>query len=224
MQNVNEVVVGLGSSAIGFAISPISLIELILVVFSKRARVNGIVFLLTLAVPLFLLPVLGATAVKAATGGSEGGGGSSGVWIQIVFGVVLLLMAAMNLRKYNDTDAPKVFDTIQNMGPRAVFVLALGVTLFNPKNLALLLSAGETMREASLTTGQIVLVSALFTLLAMSPFLAVVGYQLLGGQAAERRLIAMKEALLRNNHKIMFWVTGVLGLLFLGRAVPSLIG
>jgi len=212
------------SSAIGFAISPISLIELILVVFSKRARVNGIVFLATLAVPLFLLPVLGATVVKAATGGSEGGGGSSGVWIQLAFGVVLLLMAAMNLRKYNDTDAPKVFDTIQNMGPGAVFVLALGVTLFNPKNLALLLSAGETMREASLETGQIVLVSALFTLLAMSPFLAVVGYQLLGGQAAERRLIAMKEALLRNNHKIMFWVTGVLGLLFLVRALPSLIG
>ena len=221
---MNEVVVGLVSSAIGFAISPISLIELILVVFSKRARVNGIVFLLTLAVPLFLLPILGATAVKAATGGSEGGGGSSGMWIQLAFGVVLLLMAAMNLRKYHDTDAPKIFDTIQNMGPGAVFVLALGVTLFNPKNLALLLSAGETMREASLETGQIVLVSALFTLLAMSPFLAVVGYQLLGGQAAERRLIAMKEALLRNNHKIMFWVTGVLGLLFLGRAVPSLIG
>ena len=146
------------------------------------------------------------------------------MWIQLAFGVVLLLMAAMNLRKYHDTDAPKVFDTIQNMGPGAVFVLALGVTLFNPKNLALLLSAGETMREASLETGQIVLVSALFTLLAMSPFLAVVGYQLLGGQAAERRLIAMKEALLRNNHKIMFWVTGVLGLLFLGRALPSLIG
>jgi threonine/homoserine/homoserine lactone efflux protein len=162
--------------------------------------------------------------VKAATGSNEGGGGSSGVWIQLAFGVVLLLMAAMNLRKYNDTDAPKIFDTIQNMGPGAVFVLALGVTLFNPKNLALLLSAGETMREASLETGQIVLVSALFTLLAMSPFLAVVGYQLLGGQTAERRLIAMKEALLRNNHKIMFWVTGVLGLLFLGRAVPSLIG
>ena len=221
---MNEVVVGLVSSAIGFAISPISLIQLILVVFSKRARVNGIVFLLTLAVPLFLLPVLGATAVKAATGGTEGGGGSAGVWIQLAFGAVLLLMAAMNLRKYNDTDAPKVFDTIQNMGPGAVFVLAIGVTLFNPKNLALLLSAGETMREASLETGQIVLVSALFTLLAMSPFLAVVGYQLLGGQAAERRLIAMKEALLRNNHKIMFWVTGVLGLVFVGRALPTLLG
>ena len=143
---MNGVLVGLVSSAIGFAVSPISLIELILVVFSKRARVNGIVFLLTLAVPLFLLPVLGATAVKAATGGSEAGGGSSGVWVQLAFGVVLLLMAAMNLRKYNDTDAPKVFDTIQNMGPGAVFVLAIGVTLFNPKNLALLLSAGETMR------------------------------------------------------------------------------
>ena len=64
---MKDVLVGLVPSAIGFAISPISIIELILVVFSKRARINGIVFLLTLAVPLFLLPLLGATAVKAAT-------------------------------------------------------------------------------------------------------------------------------------------------------------
>ena len=143
---MNDVLIGLVPSAIGFAISPISIIELILVVFSRRARVNGIVFLLTLAVPLFLLPLLGATAVKAATSGSQTQGMNP--WIQLAFGAVLLLMALVNLRSYNSTDAPKVFDTIQGMGPGAVFVLALGVTLFNPKNLALLISAGNTMREA----------------------------------------------------------------------------
>ena len=218
---MNEVLAGLLPAAIGFAISPISIIELILVVFSKRARINGIVFLTTLAVPLFLLPLLGATAVKAATSGSQTQGMNP--WIQLAFGVVLLLMALVNLRSYNSTDAPKVFDTIEGMGPGAVFVLAIGVTLFNPKNLALLLSAGNAMREADLTTGAVVIVSAVFTVVAMSPFLAVVGYQLFGGAKAAERLGALKQSLLRNNHKIMFWVCGVLGAVFLVQSVPSLL-
>jgi len=219
---VNDVLIGLVSSAVGFAISPISIIELILVVFSKRARVNGIVFLTTLAVPLFLLPVLGATAVKAATGGSQTQGMNP--WIQLVFGAVLVLMALVNLRSYNSTKAPKVFDTIQGMGPGAVFILALGVTLFNPKNLALLLSAGNTMRVASLSMGTVLVASALFTVLAMSPFLAVVGYQLFGGSRAADRLDALKSSLLSKNHKIMFWVCAVLGAVFLARGLATLFG
>ena len=38
-------------------------------VFSKRARVNGIVSLVTLAVPLFLVPLLGATRSKRSRAG-----------------------------------------------------------------------------------------------------------------------------------------------------------
>lgn len=212
---------GLLSSAIGFAISPISLIELILVVFSKRARVNGIVFLLTLAVPLFLVPLLGATAVKAVASGSRTQGMNP--WVQLAFGVMLLLIAFANLRSYNATDAPKILDTIQRMGPGAVVVLALGVTLFNPKNLALLLSAGNTMREASLSTGQVIAVSALFTVVALLPFLAVVAYQQLGGPDAALRLEKLKGGLLRNNHKIMLWLCGALGLVFVVRAVVALL-
>jgi len=219
---VNDVLVGLLPSAIGFAISPISIIELILVVFSRRARINGIVFLLTLAAPLFLLPLLGATAVKAAASGSETQGMNP--WIQLAFGVVLLLMALVNLRNYNSTDTPKVFNTIEGMGPGAVFVLALGVTLFNPKNLALLLSAGNTMREADLAMGTVLIACAAFTVLAMSPFLAVVGYQLLGGVKAADRLGSLKQSLLKNNHKIMFWLCGVLGVIFLAQALPALLG
>jgi hypothetical protein len=219
---MKDVLIGLVPSAIGFAISPISIIELILVVFSRRARINGIVFLLTLAVPLFLLPLLGATAVKAATSGSQTQGMDP--WIQLAFGAVLVLMALVNLRSYNSTDAPRVFDTIQGMGPGAVFVLALGVTLFNPKNLALLISAGNTMREADLALGTVLVVCAAFTVLAMSPFLAVVGYQLLGGSKAAGRLDALKTSLLSNNHKIMFWVCGVLGAVFLFQSVPALLG
>jgi hypothetical protein len=217
------VLFGLLPSAVAFAISPIPIIELILVVFSRRARVNGIVFLLTVGVPTFVIPVLGATLVRAATDGGDGGEGGAG-WVKLAFGVLLLLFAVVNLRKYRDEDVPKVFGAIDGMGPGAVFGLAIGVTLVNPKNLALLLAAGETMREASLTTGAMLLAVTAFTAVALSPYAAVIGYQAFGGASAAARLERLKSALLRNNHKIMFWLCLAIGLLMSVQAVLVLAG
>jgi hypothetical protein len=220
---MGNALLGLLPSAVGIALSPAAIIELILVVFSRRARVNGIVFLLTVAVPIFVLPLLGATVVKSTTEGGSSGGGSAGAWVLVAFGVLLLFMAVVNLRKYRDTRAPTVFDKVQGMGPGAVFVLALGVTLFNPKNLALLLSAGETMREATLSTGELIAALVIFTMVAMLPLLLVVGYQLYGGQGAAVRLDTAKAALLRNNHKIMFWICLLIGLLMAARGIAALV-
>jgi threonine/homoserine/homoserine lactone efflux protein len=217
---VGTLLAGLIPTALAFAVSPISLIELILVVFSRRARVNGIVFLLTVAVPTFVIPVLGATLVKNVSDGSGGGGGSA--WVKLVFGVLLLLLAVVNLRSYRKTDTPKVFDTIERMSPGAVFGLALGVTLANPKNLAVLLSAGETMREANVSAAQMLVGVAVFTFVAMLPYAAVIGYQRWGGEAAANRLAALKAGLLRNNHKIMFWICLLIGLMMTGRGLAAL--
>lgn len=219
---MNGVLAGLLPAAIGFALSPAGIIELILVVFSQRARVNGVVFLLTVAVPVFVIPLLGATVAKAASDGGSGGGGAS-AWVTLVFGVLLLLVAAANLRSYDSTEAPRVFGTIDRMGPGAAFFLAFGVTLFNPKNLALLLAAGETVREASLSTAQLLVTLVVFTVVAMAPFLAVVAYQRFGGDNAAARLDAAKAALLRNNHKIMFWICLLIGLLMAARGISALV-
>lgn len=214
---MSDLVVGLLPAAIGFALSPLPLIALILVLFSRRARSNGPIFLLTLAVPVFFIPLAGGLIGQAA---ADPGDTASGGWFRLVFGVLLLVLAVMNLRKYNDTDAPEVFDKIDGMGVGAVLVLGLTATVLNPKNLALLLAAGEAMQTAELDGAALVTASAAFALLALLPFLAIVGYQLLGGESAARRLTSLKEVLLRNNHKVMFWVTGVLGTVFLAQAIP----
>jgi hypothetical protein len=217
------VLAGLLPAAIAFAFSPIPIIELILVMFSRRARINGIVFLLTVAVPTFIIPLLGATVVKSVSDGGSGGGGA-GSWVNVVFGVLLLLLAVSNLRNYHDTDAPKAFGLIEGMGPGAVFGLAIGVTLVNPKNLALLLSAGETMREASLAGAQMLIAVAIFTLVAMLPYLAVIGYQNLGRPGAAEKLVVLKETLLHNNHKVMFWICLLIGWVMAARGISGLLG
>ena len=166
--------------------------------------------------------MLGATAVKAATSGSQTQGMNP--WIQLVFGAVLVLMALVNLRSYNSTDAPKVFDTIQGMGPGAVFVLALGVTLFNPKNLALLLSAGNTMREAEPAhrdgshrqRGVHACSRCRRSSRSSATSCSAARRPPTGSTRSRRRCCS-------NNHKIMFWVCAVLGAVFLFESVPALL-
>jgi hypothetical protein len=76
-----------------------------------------------------------------------------------------------------------VFGAIAEMGPIPVFVLAVGVTVFNPKNLAMLLGAGANAGGSGASTAEIVVVLVLFTLLATSPFIVAVGMLVLVGQA-----------------------------------------
>lgn len=52
--------------ALGFAYSPIPLVEMVLILFSRRALANGIVFLACIMAPVFRIPFIGATGQDAA--------------------------------------------------------------------------------------------------------------------------------------------------------------
>ena len=55
-------------AAIAVALSPMGIVEMILVLFSDQARPNGIILLLTVLAGALILPLLGAFAFDAATG------------------------------------------------------------------------------------------------------------------------------------------------------------
>ena len=73
---MTEVVAVLLPVAIGFAISPVPLIELILVLFSRRRVVNTIAFVVALLASTALAVFLGALGGDAA-GGDDAGGPST---------------------------------------------------------------------------------------------------------------------------------------------------
>jgi hypothetical protein len=204
-------------SAIAMALSPVAIIELILVLFSQRARINGMVFLATLIAGVFLIPVIGAFAVSVATDDSTDQPSTVKGWIILIIGLLLLLVAIRNWRNRADPTVPAVFDSIAKMGPGAVFVLALGATLFNPKNLIVLLSAGTQAGASGESTTTIIVSLVVFTLLATSPFIVSVGYVLVGGETAKTRLDAVREWLMANNRLIMAIVLGALALVLLAQ-------
>ena len=206
-------------TAIGVAISPAPLIELILVLFSRRRVPNAIAFVLVLIVMTAAALLLGMAGQQAASG--SGGGTSRGAGIALlVLGVLLLLLAARNWRTRSDTSEPKVFSTISGMGPAAAGFLAFGAVFVNPKNLVLLLAAGQSIGASD--SGSKALVVAGFVVIATLPYTAAAGYALLGGEAASARLDRARAWLVEHNRLIMAVVLGLLGLVLIAKGAAAL--
>lgn len=197
-------------AAIAFAVSPVAIVEMILILFSRRARVNGVVFLLVVFVPTVLIPLAGARAYEAAADSSGSTTSAASGWFLLAFAALLAFLALGNWRKRADQTPPAIFAKIEGMGPGAVAFLALGVTVMNPKNLALLLAVGRSLGASQLTGTSLLIAVLAFALLGMAPFLVVVGFGLFGGASAQGMLERWKHTLLAKNRLIMAVVLGVL--------------
>lgn len=211
-------------AAIAVALSPTGIIEMILVLFSARARVNAIAFLASVMVSVFLLPVLGAlilgATVESDTAATSPSTGKA--WVLIGLGVLLVLFAVGNFRKRADTTPPAVFDKIACMGPGAVFVLSLGVVWFNPINALVLLSVGSQAAAIDVSAATLLLSLAVFTVLATAPFIAVVVLLVWGGDWASATLERFKQWLVDHNRIIMAAVLGLLAVVLLAQGIAWL--
>jgi hypothetical protein len=213
-------------AAIVLASSPTGLIEMMLVLYTVRARVNAIVFLASVMVSTFLLPLLGtsisAAAVEIAKGAMSPGAVAS--WVLVGLGALLVLCAFGSLFWRVDTTVAAVSDKIAGMGPGAVFALSLSVMVFNPINALVLLSIGSQAASADVSTTTWLLSLAAFTVLATAPFIAVVVLWVSGGERAGATVERFRHWLLNHSRITVVAVFGVIGLVLLVQGIASLEG
>jgi Sap, sulfolipid-1-addressing protein len=84
--------------AIGIAITPVSIIAVILMLFSPRARVNGLSFLVGWVVGL---AVVSGVVYAIANGGdvsSDKTASDTSYWIKVALGVLLVLLTVRHWR------------------------------------------------------------------------------------------------------------------------------
>jgi hypothetical protein len=93
----------------GVALSPAPIIELILVLFSRRARVNGIVFVLTLLATTFAVAAIGALVLRVSTDNSTDQPSAVKGVVLVIIGLLVVALAARNWRQRRDTSVPRVF-------------------------------------------------------------------------------------------------------------------
>jgi len=208
--------------AVGVGISPVPIIAVILMLFSKRARVNGPLFAVGWVVGLAVVVTVSyllAGSLDVGRGTSDDGTS----WFKVGLGVVLL---AAGLRRWRSRPGPGEeaalpgwMGSIDRVGPVQALGLAVLLSAVNPKNLLLAVGAGTTLAQADPTTAEAVVGVVVFVLVGSVVVLGAVGYDLVAGARSRERLDAGRVWLSTHNDAVMATLLVVFGAVLLSQGL-----
>jgi threonine/homoserine/homoserine lactone efflux protein len=221
-QGISEVL----TYAVGVAISPVPIIAVTLMLFSQRARVNGLMFLLGWVVALVVVSGVAYAAADQANAATDSTTTDTIAWGKIVFGVLLLLLAARNWRTRPRTgtepEMPKWMAGIDTLKPVKALGLGLLLAGVNPKNLMLAAAAGAGLATLGLSTANAIGSLIVFVIVASLTIAGPVVYYLLGGDSAKAKLDEMKNWLALHNNAVMAVLFLVFGAKLIADGLPPL--
>lgn len=206
--------------AVGVAISPVPIIAVILMLFSKAAKPNSLSLLAG-----WILGLLVAATVVLASGlaSSEGAPSTASGWIKVLIGALFL---ALGVKQWTSrpgpgevASVPEWMAKIEGFTAAQAFGAGLLLSGLNPKNLGLTIAAAATVGGSGLSTSDEYIVMGLFVVVASLTVAAPVILNLILGSKAEPTLTTMKEWLTANNATVMSVLFVVLGANVLGAGI-----
>lgn len=210
--------------AVGIALSPFPIIGLILILFTKQARTNSMMFMLgwllgLTAVAAIILALYNAGKIAVGEQTVE-----TGVqWLPLLLGLALVFLAFRNWQKRpkagEKTETPKWMASLDSIQPGKAFGLGALLSGVNPKNLLLNVAAASSIAAANLDTSSTVIVVLVFVLLASVTIIGPVVYVQVAGKNAEKTLDELKGWLIQHNHAIMAVLLLVIGLKLVGQGL-----
>ncbi len=214
--------------AVGVALSPIPIIAVILMLFSKNARSTSLGFLigwfLGVAVVATVI-VLIADPAKQASGGEAS---PLSAIVRLVLGLLLLFAAYRNWQKRpkpgEEVAMPKWMSSIDTMTVGKALVMGALLSGVNPKNLALILAAGVAIVAAGLNSAQTITALIIFIVIACISVAAPVLVYLIMGDKATPTLNSWKAWLTHNNATVMMILFLLFGIKLLADGLGALIG
>ena len=212
--------------AVGVAISPVPIIAVILMLFSRRARVNGPVFLLGWVLALGVVSSV-VYAIAQATNPSTSSSASDTIsWEKIVLGAVFLLLAVRSWRSRprpgSKPEMPKWMAGVDALTPWKALGLGLLLAGVNPKNLILSIGAASGLAQLGLATSDAIVSLIVFVVVASLTIAGPVLYYLLGGEKARHLLDDMKDWLRVHNNAVIAVLFLVFGIDLIAKGLPPL--
>ncbi|TLG77263.1 GAP family protein [Culicoidibacter larvae] len=206
------------SPAVGVAISPFPIVGLILILLSKKAKVNSLFYTLGWVLGnliVFLIAMIFMGAISS--------GGEPGMIARIVYIVLGLLLFVVAGREFHnrpkngeEVKTPGWFEKMSAIKPLGATVFSFALAAVNPKNLLLSLTAGVGVGTLNLSVGENVAATIIFLLIASSTIIVPTIAFLISGDRLNKTLDVVRDWLIKNNAIIM----AVL-LLFIGLSVIS---
>jgi hypothetical protein len=214
--------------AVGIALSPIPIIAVVLMLTSRRAKVNGPMFVLGW---LLGLGVVGAIALPLAGAGGASSSGSPATWVswvKIALGVLLLLVAARQFRGRPRGDdqphMPKWMATIDDTKPVGALGLAAVLSGANPKNLLLAVGGAAAIAGTGIPGGEQALAYLVFAVIGTLGVGVPVAIYFVLGDRSEKLLAGLKDWMTDHNAVIMSVLCLIIGAKLIGDAIGGLSG
>lgn len=210
--------------AVAIAISPLSVIALIMILLSRRARSNSPVYLLGWVTGL-AIAVVAVVALVSLLSLSLGGSDKTVVAVlKLLVGVALLSLGVRQWRRRvkpgQEPSVPQWMTSIDTFTPAQAFGLA--VLLSSAGNIAIILAAGLDIGRARLSIGQEIGVVMIFIVVGSLTVGAVVMYHLFAYERASLTLDSWKIWLLANNAAMTAALLVVVGALLIGKGISGL--
>ena len=212
--------------ALTVAIVPVSIICLILLLLSRRARTNSTAF--TGGRILGLAVIVGLALAVAAGRHVEVDPGSSPVLalVKVLLGIVLVLASVRRWRRQRkDRGEPRLPPWMARLDD-ATPALSLGagvlISTAEPLTLVFAIDAGLSTAQAELSFASTVVVVAVFVLVATATNIAILLLYLAGANRAEPRLTSMRGWINANHESLSTVLLFILGVILIGRGVPGI--
>jgi Kef-type K+ transport system membrane component KefB len=212
--------------AIGVALSPISIIAVVVLLTSSRARSLGPVFVLGWLLGLVVVGAIVLAVVGPSGAGSSGQRTTRVSWVMIVVGVLLLVAAVHRLRGRarggEEAPLPAWMGALDRLKPAAV--LGGGVVLgsVRPKSLLLAVGGAAIIAQTGIAAGQQAIAYAVFAVIATIGVAAPVVIYFAMGERSAALLGRLKSWMRRNNAVILAVVLLVIGVTLIGDGIGGL--
>lgn len=210
--------------AVGIAVSPIPIAAVILMLFSGRARVNSVSFMVAWVAGISLVTTVVLFIPGLEADDSEPSNTTG--WIKLALAALLLAVGARQWRSRprpgDETPMPGWMAKIDELKPGAAFGLGFFLSALNPKNLLLAVAAGASLGALPLTTGETVGAVVVFTVIAAITVMVPVIAYLIAGPRLDPMLNSAKAWLIGNNTAVMAVLILVFGVSLLGDAIQIL--
>jgi hypothetical protein len=211
---------------VAVAISPLSIVAVILMATSGKGRTNGTAFIL--GCYTFAIVFVGVLVLIGRSAGAEEPDSGPHVTIdviEIVLGLGLLALAVRQWLHRSSTEPPKWMAKLDGLTLGGAFVVGILISgPLSPKDLPLLVAAGGRISQAALPVEQIVAIVLIFGLFGVTAVAVPWIISVISPSKVEVRLSRMRTWLVANHAVIMTVLFVILGFKLMGAGIADLAG
>jgi len=221
---ITEAVANALPIAIGIALSPLAIAALMIILMTRRAKINAPAFLLGWLLGFLVVGTLASLIPGVET--EPGQHSTLPGCVRIALGVLLLFLALLQwLRRPlagKEAPLPSFFGHLDDMEPSQSCLTGFLLSAAHPKNLPLIAAGVAAIGVYDLRLYAEIIAFSIFIAIASTTIILPIAAYFLAKRSAAALFKRWKNWLLRNNSIVMILLLFVFGVLLIGRGLKIL--